>query len=69
MTAPVVGRKFRRMILRDGGMIDVSTMTPEDLAEFVVEIERLTDSGVQLIDGVEYVVEGEVFPKGVRVES
>jgi len=66
---PVVERRSRRMFMRDGHVIDVSGMTPEDLWQFVGELERLNREGVRLANGIEFIVEGETFPKGHRIES
>ena len=69
MTAPVLTRPLRKMFMRDGRVVDVSGMTPEDLAQFVTEIERLNREGVHITNGIEFIVEGESFPKGPRLES
>lgn len=65
----VIESKCRRMFLRDGRVIDVSGMDSDDLTAFITEIERLNSEGVRIMHGVEFIVEGETFPKGVKRES
>jgi len=71
MTEPRVrDRPVRHMFLRDGRVIDVSCMDADALAQFAHEIEKLTAQNVRLMNGIEFIVEGDTIPpRSVRADS